>query len=68
MTSENVLHIRLVIEGLGEPYYVNCFLDPLIARVDLPTDPERIIYRTAEEMKRRLGDELLKRLEEVTYG
>lgn len=66
--DDGMLHIRLVIEGLDSPGYFHCAVDPVVARFDSRDDPQRTTYRIVEEMKRRLGDELLLRLEEAVYG
>lgn len=62
-TSDEWVSFTVEVHGLGETYEINCSVRPTAILAD--TGEEPVLHRTVEELKRRLGDELLKKLEEV---
>jgi hypothetical protein len=66
--SDDLIHFRVEIHGLGEPYYIRCMVDPVAARYDFDRDPERVSSRVADELMQQFGTVLRQRIEEAVYG
>ena len=60
---DDMYYFTVTLEGLGEPYTINCGMVTDLTR--MAYDGGRIIDRTVEELTMRLGAELYKRLREA---